>query len=71
MSKTNLYCSEIGVLPLSRSVSWSEIDMIADDEQFIKIEDIQKVHQPYVDKKTGETPVLNKSEIRLVDLFKF
>ena len=51
-------------LPLSRSASWSEIDMIGDDEHFIEIEDIQKVHQPYVDKKAGVTTVLNKAEIR-------
>ena len=36
-------------LPLSRSVSWREADMIG-NEQFIEIENIQKVHQPHHDK---------------------
>ena len=51
-------------LPLSRSASWSEMDMIGDDEQFIEIEDIKTVHQPHIDKKSGFTTVVNKGEIR-------
>jgi hypothetical protein len=40
-------------LPLSRSASWSEINMIGNDEKIIEIENIQKVHQPQIDKKPG------------------
>ena len=55
-------------LPLSRSASLSEIDMIGADEHFIEIENIQKVHQPNIDKKTEVATVLNKGENRLVVL---
>ena len=51
-------------LPLSRSASWSEIDMIGDYEQFIEIGDIQEVDQPHIDKKQGLTTILNKGEMR-------
>ena len=53
-------------LPLSRSTSWSEMDMIGDDQHFIEIEDIQEVQQHHIDKKTEVTTVLNKGENRLV-----
>ena len=51
-------------LPLSRSASWSEIDMIGDCEHFIEIEDIQQGHQPHIDKNTEVPNVLNNGEIR-------
>ena len=55
-------------LPLSRSAFLSEMDMIGEDEPIIEIENMQKVHQPHIDKKTEVTTVLNKGENRLVVL---
>ena len=42
--------------------------MIGDCEQFIEIEDIQKVHQHHIDNKPEVTTGLNKRENRLVVL---
>ena len=47
-------------LPLSRSASLSEVDIIGNDEQFIDIEDVLNAHQPHIEKNNEDRTVLNK-----------